>query len=122
MQTIVVDCISIVDPQLAAVVRYDAEDEMPRPINSHPASPAHGKMITTGKSRPPTTCVLVIYNMFPACHLRPATIEILASTALTKVKCILSEVTMTILRVPRLIATCTHKNPSVSGITPPVPE
>jgi hypothetical protein len=47
MQAIVVDRVPIVNPQLAAVIRDDAEAVMASPVNSHAACPSYSEMVTS---------------------------------------------------------------------------
>jgi hypothetical protein len=64
--------------------------------NSQATCPTHSKVVTSDKSRPFATCVAVVHHVLPASHARSAAIQILASSALTKVEGILPEQTMTI--------------------------
>jgi hypothetical protein len=50
MQAIIVHCVPIVDPHLAAIIRDNAETVMARPINSQTACPAHSKMVASRKA------------------------------------------------------------------------
>ena len=61
-------------------------------------------------------------DMFPASHIRTATVQVLATSTLTEVKDIFSEETMTISDAVRLPATCTRNNPTVSSVRTMVPE
>jgi len=74
VQTIIVNCVSIVDPQLAAIIRDNTEVVMPRLEDSQAASPAHCEMIASGKARPSATCVAVVHHVFPTSHIRLATL------------------------------------------------
>ena len=63
--------------------------------------------------------------MFPALHVGPATVQVLAPATLTEIECVLPEETMAIsdlvARVPGAMV-CANKTPSVSGVGTPVPE
>jgi hypothetical protein len=91
MQTIVVDRVTVIDPELASVIRYDAETIIATPEESHSSCPTHGKMISCSEAWPITTCVPVVDGMAPTTQVRPAATETWASTTLTEIKCILSE-------------------------------
>jgi hypothetical protein len=63
--------------------------------------------------------------MFPTCHVRPATIQVLAMASLTKVERVLHKETMPIsdfMTLRCFSATCTRNNPSVSSVRTMVPE
>ena len=63
MQAVVVDCVPIVDPQLATIIRDDTEAIIARPENSQTSRPTNGEMIASGKSRPPATCVTIVHKL-----------------------------------------------------------
>jgi len=96
MQAIVVNCVSVVDPQLAPIIRDNTKMVMTCPEDSQAACPPHSKVVASDKSRPFATCVAVVHHVFPASHVRSAIIQILATSTLTKVEGILPEQTMTI--------------------------
>jgi hypothetical protein len=73
MQTIIVDRVPIVDPQLASIIGDNAISVMACPEDSHASCPTHSEVITSGKTRPSATCVPVIYHLTPALHVGPAT-------------------------------------------------
>jgi hypothetical protein len=50
MQAIIVDCVSIVNPQLAAIVGQNAEAIMARSVDSHAACPAYCEVIASFES------------------------------------------------------------------------
>jgi hypothetical protein len=104
MQTIIVDAVTIVNPQLAAVVRDKLEMIPTASEDSHPGSPSHSKVIMTGKSRPSAAGVPVVNIMFPTLHIWPSTVQILTSTTLTEVEDIVPEKTMAINSTVRPMA------------------
>jgi hypothetical protein len=123
MQAIIVDCVLVVQPQLAPIVGDNAEPIMAIPEDSQAASPTHGKVITTGKPWPPATCVAIVHIMLPSGHIWPTIVQIRAPATLAKVEDILSEKTMTISCARgRTPATCTHNSPSITSIGSMVPE
>jgi hypothetical protein len=95
MQAIVVNCVAIVDPQLAPIIRHNAEIIMASPENSHAASPAHSKVVASGKARPLASCIAIVHYLAPASHVR-FTCQSLAPAALTKVEHIFHEEAVTI--------------------------
>jgi hypothetical protein len=50
MQAIVVNCVSVVDPQLAPIIGNNAEIIMPSSENSQAPCPTHGKVIASSKT------------------------------------------------------------------------
>merc|ERR1719424_1343259 len=121
VQAIVVNCVSIVDPQLASIIGYELEVVTAALEDSQAASPAHGKVITTSETRPFAASVAVVHHVFPAGMGCLAPLKVLAPTALTKVEYIFPEKTSTIgdgsaTRTPWSLATCTCNRPSVAGI------
>jgi hypothetical protein len=50
MQTIVVDCVSVVNPKLASIIRDEAEVVTTCSEDSHAACPTHGKVIASSKT------------------------------------------------------------------------
>jgi hypothetical protein len=124
MQAVVVNCVSIVDPQLAAIVRVKAKMVMACLEDSQAPCPTHSKVVGSRKSRPSATCIAIIHIMFPAGHVGSSTGQILATTALTKVKGILSEETVAISGTMSggTPATSAYNGPSVASIWASVPE
>jgi hypothetical protein len=124
VQTIVVDRVSVVNPQLASIIRNDAKTIMAGAVDSHSTSPACSKLIGAGKALPPTSCVAVIDHMSPTTHVWLTTAQILATTTLTKVECVFHEQTMSVDSIIRTMirATCAHDRPSIPSIRAPVPE
>jgi hypothetical protein len=74
VQAVVVDCVSIVDPQLAPIIGDNAEPVMASPEKSHAGCPTHSKVIAAMKARPFATSVTIVHNMFPASHVWSTTI------------------------------------------------
>jgi hypothetical protein len=123
VQAIVVNCVAIVDPQLTPIIRDDAEMIMTCPEDSHAAGPTHSKVITSSKSRPLATCIAVVHHLAPASHVRPATIQVLASPTLAKIERILSKDAMAICKaMSATSATCAYDEPSISSIMATVSE
>ena len=63
MQAIVVDGVSVVDPQLAPIIRQNAESVFACPGDSQSSCPAHSEVIVSGKSRPLPACVFVVHHL-----------------------------------------------------------
>jgi hypothetical protein len=124
MQAIVVNCVSVVDPQLASIIRDNAEVVMALPEDSHAACPAHGKVIASTKTRPPSASIAIVYHVSPPSHVRPATIQVRAPATLAKVESIFHEEPMTIRGFVFYCAcsACAHNSPSVCCIGASVPE
>jgi len=123
MQAIVVNCVSIVDPQLTSIVRVNAEAVIASLEDSQAACPTNGEVISPSESGPSATCVFIIDVVLPTSHVRSAIVQVLAPPALTKVEDILPEETSAISDAnSMLLAFCTRDNPSVSSIGTMVPE
>jgi len=129
MQAIVVDCVLVVDPQLAAIIRDNAESVIAHPGDSHAACPTNCKVIAAGKTGPPSTGVTVVYKVLPASHIRPATIQILATTTLTEVEGLFPEksfairgTSATAFATAFAFSACTRHCPSVSSVRSSVPK
>jgi hypothetical protein len=123
MQAIVVNCVSVVNPQLAPIIRDNAEVVMALLEDSQAASPAHGKVIASTETRPPSASIAVVYHMSPPSHVWSTTIQVLASATLAKVKGILSEESMAISgTMPTSTSARLHDSPSISSIRAMVPE
>jgi hypothetical protein len=91
----------------------------------HTASPSDGKMVTSSKTRPIATGVLVIYHGLPTSHVRPATAQIWAPTTLTEIEDVLSEKTAAICLSENSrwsIASGSHNIPPVAGVGTPISE
>ena len=61
VQTIIVDCVAIVNPQLATIIGNNAEMVMACPEDSQAACPAHCEMIPSAITRPIASCVAIVY-------------------------------------------------------------
>merc|ERR1719199_1561114 len=123
MQPIIIDGVAIVDPQLTAIVGYDAETVGARPEDSQAASPTHSEVIASGETRPSATCVAIVDSVPPTSHVRPAPIQVLATATLTKVVGVLPEETMAISgAMVSTSAACPDNSPPVSSIRTMVPE
>jgi hypothetical protein len=124
VQPIIVNCVSVVNPQLAPVIGGNPEMVTACPEDSQAACPTHSKVITSGKTRPSTTCVAVVDIMLPASHVCLAIAQPLASATLTKVEDILSEQTVAISGLGGNMAptTCKHNCPSVRSIIATITE
>jgi hypothetical protein len=96
MQAIVVDGEPIVNPQFASVVGNDAESDMASPEKSHTCCPTHSKMITSGETWPPSTCITIVHGVPPASHIWPTVTHAWARAAHTEVEDVLPKETMSI--------------------------
>jgi hypothetical protein len=96
MQTIIVDSVPMIDPQFTSIVGIKTETVVTRLEESHATCPTYSKVITSVKTRPAATRVPVVDILAPTSHVWFSTIEVLAPTTLTKIKCILSEQTMAV--------------------------
>jgi len=125
VQAIVVDCITVVDPQVAPIIGDNAEMVMACPVESHAACPTHSKVIASVKPWPLSTCVAIVDIVLPTSHIRPAPIQVLAIAPLTEVESVLHKETMPIsdfMARGCFSATCTRNCPPVASIGSPVPE
>jgi hypothetical protein len=124
VQAIIVDCVSIVDPQLASIVGNKLEMVTATPEKSHAACPTHSEVITSVETRPLAAGVAIVHDVLPAGHIRLAAVQVLATAALIEVESILPEKTMAICdRIgPVTSATCADNNPSVSSVGTMIPE
>jgi len=124
VQAIIVNCVSIVNPELAPIIGDKLEVVMTCPEESHAACPTNSEVITSCKSRPLATSVFIVHSVSPASHVRSATIQVLAAAALTKVEGILHEeasaVSGAMSGLPS--ATCTSNHPSISSVGAVVPK
>jgi hypothetical protein len=122
MQTVVIDRVTIVKPEIAAVVR-DKLEVIPAALeDSRTASPTYSEVIVPGKSRPSAAGVPVVNIMLPSSHVRPASVQIRATTTLSKIEGILPEETMPINNSMRLPSARTNRQPFVSSVVAMVPE
>jgi hypothetical protein len=69
MQTVIVDRVSIVNPQLTSIIRNDAVSVMPSPEDPCSSCPPHSKMITSAETLPIAACIPVIHVMFPTSQM-----------------------------------------------------
>jgi hypothetical protein len=124
MQSIIVNRVPIVNPQLASIIRNDTESVIACPEDSHTGGPAHCKVIMSVETRPPAACVPVIHHLAPTSHVRLATVQILTSAMLTEVKGVLAEdpVAISGAETAVLSATCSRWKPSISSVGALVPE
>jgi hypothetical protein len=91
VQSIIVNGVPIVNPELTAIIRNNAPSEMASPEDPDASCPTNGKVIPSGKARPCATCVPVVDYLAPTSHVWPTALQVLATTALTEVEGILSE-------------------------------
>jgi hypothetical protein len=117
VQAIIIDCVPIVDPQLASIIGNNTKSVMSCVEDSHSGCPAHGKMIAAGEMRPPAVRIAVIHGPKPSSHVWSATMQIRASTTLTEVEDIHPVVTMAVCGSEWSRATCTNYAPSSSSIS-----
>jgi hypothetical protein len=91
---------------------------------SHTSRPTHSKVISAAEARPITTCVPVVDVMAPTSHIRPATIQIWATTSLAEVKGILHEEAMPICNAmaSNSPATRSHSHPSIGCVRTSISE
>jgi hypothetical protein len=124
VQTIVVNCVSIVNPQLASIIGNNLQVVMAGSEDSHAACPTYSEVIAFSKARPPATCVSVVHKVSPTSHIWSATVQVLAPTTLTKKEGIFHEETVAICGFifDRASSTCANNSPSVSSIRAMVPE
>jgi len=124
VQAIIVDCVAVVNPQLAPIVGVDAEAVISCPEDSQAACPTHSEVIAPAETRPSATCVFIVDSVSPASHVWSATIQVRAPAPLTKVEDVFPEETSAICDFMFCLTapTCTHNKPSVSSIGTMVPE
>jgi hypothetical protein len=115
MQAVVVDCISVVDPQLAPIIRVNAELIIACPSYPQHTCPTHGKMIASGKTAPFTVRVAVVHHLDFTSHVWPTPVQVLAPPTLPEVKYLLSEASASAREGA-------HNPPPVSGISASIPE
>jgi hypothetical protein len=119
MAAIIVNCVPIVDPQVAAIIRDNAETVVTSPVDPHAACPAHSEVIASVETRPFATCIAVVHIVFPTSHVRSPTVQVLAMAPLSKVERIFHEETMAIMNgIAGAVtsATCAHNKPTVASI------
>jgi hypothetical protein len=93
---IIVDRVPIVNEQVAPIIRNNPKAIMASMEEPCLCCPTHCKMVTSPKAWPPAASISVIYSMPPTSHMWPSTVQILATTTLTKPESILPEETVTI--------------------------
>jgi hypothetical protein len=124
VQAIIVDRVPIIYPQLASIIRNNAEAVIAKPVECHTRCPSCSKVVTSRKTRPPAASVSVVHGVTPTSHVW-ATPQVRTTTAHSEIEGILPEQTSAISNawdtwwVP---AACTHDVPSISSVTSPVPE
>jgi len=69
MQAIIVDRVAIVKPQLAAFIKDNADPMRATPEDSQAACPTDSKVMTSGNTRPSTTCIAVVHIFVPLAPL-----------------------------------------------------
>ena len=63
MQAIIVDCIPVVDPQLAAVIGDDAEAIMACSANLQFSCPTHSEVVASSEPTPFPVCVAIVHHL-----------------------------------------------------------
>ena len=63
VQAIVVDRVSVVEPEVAPIIRDNLEMVITCLENSHAACPTHGEVIVSVEPWPPSTCVAIVYSL-----------------------------------------------------------
>jgi hypothetical protein len=96
VQAIIVDCVPVINPQLASIIRNDAESVTTCTEDPYTACPPRRKMISPAKTTPIASCVRMVHYLAPACHIRPATRQFGASTTLPKIEAVFPEEPMAI--------------------------
>jgi hypothetical protein len=122
MQAIIVDRVTVANPQLASIIRDDAESIIPRSEKSHTTSPTSGKVITSRKMRPSSICVPVVHYTSPTSHVRPSATQTRASTTLAEVERIQPVNTITIHSAVATKAFGARDSPSISCVGSTVPK
>jgi hypothetical protein len=116
VQAIIVDGISIVNPQLAPIIGDNAESIIASLEKPRAGCPTHSKVIASGKPRPSSSGVSIVHHMTPSSHVRLATVQVLAAAALTEVEGVLPKEAMAINRAMATrspSATRTHNSPTI---------
>jgi len=86
VQAIIVDCILVIDPQLASIIGDDAKPVMACSSDCQGAHPAHCKVIASPKATPLATCVAIVHHLDSASHVGSAAGQVLTTAALPKVE------------------------------------
>ena len=63
VQAIVVDRVSVVEPEVAPIIRDNLEVVMTCPENSHAACPTHSEVIASVEPWPPSTRVTIVHSL-----------------------------------------------------------
>merc|ERR1719265_2543864 len=117
MQAVVVNCVTIVEPQLASIIGYKLEVVRTAPKDSQAACPPHREVIASNEARPFASCVAVVHHVFPTSHVWSPTVKVLASTTLTKIESIFPEQSSAVgYGISAALAACTYNGPSVSSV------
>jgi hypothetical protein len=124
MQAIIVDRVSIINPQLASIIGDDTETVMAPLEKTHAGCPASGKVVMTSPTWPSPSCVPVVNNMAPASHVWPSPIQVWTPSTHAEVKRVLPEEATPVSssKVTTTPALCTDDHPSISGVRTTVPE
>jgi len=127
MQAIVVDCVALIDPQLAAIIGDNPKPVMACPVDSHARCPAHSKVITASEPWPFASCVAIVHHVFPPSLVWPAILQIRALAFLRRIENILPEEALAVggyiaFANSVFMATGTHNDPTVSCVRAMVPE
>jgi hypothetical protein len=124
VQSIVIDRVSVVEPEVAAIIRDNLEVVVACFENSHAACPTHSEVIASVEPWPPSTRVAIVHGMSPSCHVWLATIQVLAIASLTEVESVLPEESSAVCDLMCGVASATraHDHPTVASIVTPVPE
>jgi len=127
VQAIIVNCVFVVNPQLAAIIGDKLEVVMARLEDSQATCPTHREVIPAAIARPIATCVTIVHIVFPSSKVRSATVQVLTTTSLAKIESILHEEAVAVgnrivFLGAVLSAFCTHNKPTVASIRSMVPE
>jgi hypothetical protein len=124
MQAIIVNCVPVVNPQLAPIIGNKAKVIMACFEDSQASRPTNSEVVPDAIARPIATCVTIVHIVFPPSEVRPATFQVLTTTSLAKVKGVFHEEAMTICYgiVADATTTSTHNGPSVPSIGTMIPE
>ena len=76
VQAIVVNCVAIVNPQLAPIIGDNLEVVTARLEDSQAASPTHSKVVTSGKARPSATSVAIVHVLGHSSNKPPPCVHV----------------------------------------------
>merc|ERR1712054_360841 len=82
VEPIIVDGVTVVDPQLGTVIGNEREPVMASAVEPDTAGPFHSKVVGTSESRPLAICVAVVDVVLPPPHVRPPVGKVLHPVAL----------------------------------------